>query len=208
MRPGDKIKYLRKSLNLTQEEFAKSLGVEQGYISQIENNQRKPSIEVLQKLYEVYNISADYILQDKLQNPYPAVSVVAERVAKYEVGIITEGNMPIAFIERLKEDIENISSKEAFYASLETPRETIEKALEGKTILSRRSVIELAMALKQPVHEYLALADYIPDEIRKVVKRESVIKMFKKLAKLNPDEIDEVMDAISKLLKPYTKTTS
>jgi transcriptional regulator with XRE-family HTH domain len=208
MRPGDKIKYLRKSLNLTQEEFAKSLGVEQAYISQIENNQRKPSFEVLQKLYEVYNISADYILQDKIENPYPAASKVSEPREEYGIGVITEGNMPIAFIERLKEDIENITAKEAFYASLETPRETVEKALKGKCILSRRSVIELAMALKQPVFEYLTLADYIPDEIKKVVKRESVIKMFKKLVKLSPEEIDEVMDAISKLLKPYTKTTS
>lgn len=46
---GDRIKYLRKSLNLTQQQFANTLDVDQGHIAGIERGSKNPS-RLLQKV--------------------------------------------------------------------------------------------------------------------------------------------------------------
>ena len=49
---GKKIKELRKSKNLTQEEFSEQIGISRSYLSDIENNRKSPSVETLDKLAE------------------------------------------------------------------------------------------------------------------------------------------------------------
>ena len=53
---GSKIKSLRKSLNLSQEEFAEKIGLERDTISKIENGKRFPSCKTLEKIAQVFNI--------------------------------------------------------------------------------------------------------------------------------------------------------
>jgi DNA-binding transcriptional regulator YiaG len=40
---GEEIKALRKSLNLTQPDFSKALGISETYVSYLENGKRQPS---------------------------------------------------------------------------------------------------------------------------------------------------------------------
>ncbi len=47
-------KELRKRNNLTQKEFAKSLGIAQGIISEVENGLKKPSYGTLCKIMKTY----------------------------------------------------------------------------------------------------------------------------------------------------------
>ena len=58
----NKIKLLREELNISQEELANKLGLSKGIISLYENEKRKPSFDILNKLSKIFNCSIDYII--------------------------------------------------------------------------------------------------------------------------------------------------
>ncbi len=58
----NRIKILREDLKLSQEELAKKLNLSKGIISLYEQEKRKPSLEILIQLSEIFNVSIDYIL--------------------------------------------------------------------------------------------------------------------------------------------------
>jgi len=64
MRINEKIKTLRKELGISQKQLADMSGVHITNISRIENGHYQPSIDVLKKLIKVFNVSADYLLND------------------------------------------------------------------------------------------------------------------------------------------------
>lgn len=59
---ADKIRLLRISKNLNQNQLAKIVGISQPFLSDIEKGKRKPSIDVLHKLCDALNCSSDYLL--------------------------------------------------------------------------------------------------------------------------------------------------
>jgi transcriptional regulator with XRE-family HTH domain len=58
---------LRKERNLTQKELAKSIGVHFSHMSRYERGISLPSIEVVKKIAQVFNVSTDYLLLDDAQ---------------------------------------------------------------------------------------------------------------------------------------------
>ncbi len=58
----NKIKLLRNEFNMSQEELASKLNLSKGIISLYENGDRKPSLEVLFKLSEIFDCSIDYLV--------------------------------------------------------------------------------------------------------------------------------------------------
>mgnify|MGYP004457906229 FL=1 len=60
---GSRIKSLRKENKMSQEELASKLGISRSYFSKIENGQRGLSIEIMQKLCKVFNMSMDKFLE-------------------------------------------------------------------------------------------------------------------------------------------------
>lgn len=63
---GDILKRIRKSLGYTQEDVAEMLDLAPRYVSDIERNKTKGSIDTLVKLCNIYHITPTYILQDYL----------------------------------------------------------------------------------------------------------------------------------------------
>jgi len=65
---GEKIKSIRKNLNLTLDELGKKVGVTHAFLSRIENNKVKPNDELLQKIAEIldFNDSQDYLNEFRL----------------------------------------------------------------------------------------------------------------------------------------------
>ncbi|MCM1003561.1 MAG: helix-turn-helix domain-containing protein [Candidatus Gastranaerophilales bacterium] len=59
---GERIKFIRKSLGFSQEGFAEYLGLSRQYMSQMETNKNKMSIENLAKLLEEKDVSANYVI--------------------------------------------------------------------------------------------------------------------------------------------------
>ncbi|EDT84710.1 transcriptional regulator [Clostridium botulinum Bf] len=88
---GDKIKKLRKSKNITQEELGKNIGVTTSMVGMYETNARKPSYEVLIKIAEFFSVSTDFLLntEEKLDMTLDSVkkihNMVKEATEKYGI---------------------------------------------------------------------------------------------------------------------------
>lgn len=59
---SSRLKQLRKSKNLRQEQVARLIGVNKSAISSYENNLRQPSFDILVRLANLYRVSTDYLL--------------------------------------------------------------------------------------------------------------------------------------------------
>ena len=59
---NQRIRELRLAKNLSQVDLAKILGVTKQSISNWENDNIQPSVEMLIKLAEIFNVSTDYML--------------------------------------------------------------------------------------------------------------------------------------------------
>lgn len=59
---GERIKKLRKQKTLTQEQLAKRLWVTKSIISAYESGNKYPSLDMLIKLSQTFNVSTDYLL--------------------------------------------------------------------------------------------------------------------------------------------------
>lgn len=57
-----KIKTLRNSKNLTQEQLAKRLWLSKASISAYESGTKYPSLEIIIKMARIFNVSTDYLL--------------------------------------------------------------------------------------------------------------------------------------------------
>ncbi len=57
---GEKIKLLRKSQKMTQEDFSQKIGVSRSTLSCYEIGQRTPSLRTLQEIAEIFGIGLDY----------------------------------------------------------------------------------------------------------------------------------------------------
>lgn len=66
----NRIKMLREELNITQQELADKINGAKSTIAMYEKGDRKPSMEVLVKLSEIFNCSIDYLLgKSDIRNP-------------------------------------------------------------------------------------------------------------------------------------------
>ena len=68
---GKRIKTLRKTLNISQEEFAFKCGMDRTYITSLENGKRNISIVNLEKIAKVFNMSISEFFdfsKDEVQN--------------------------------------------------------------------------------------------------------------------------------------------
>jgi len=64
MKLSEKIKKLRKNANMSQQDLADKVGVHLTHLSRLENDHLQPSLEVIKKLMDVFEVSADYLLSD------------------------------------------------------------------------------------------------------------------------------------------------
>ncbi len=64
---GKKIKSFRKHKNISQEEFAKSIGISRQSLSGYENGKNEPPFFVISKISEVYTINIDDLYNEKFE---------------------------------------------------------------------------------------------------------------------------------------------
>lgn len=70
---GEKLKALRTRKGITLKELAINLGLSaHGYISELESGKKTPTVEVLIKISEYFNVSTDELLKDDLKVQYPS----------------------------------------------------------------------------------------------------------------------------------------
>ena len=70
MKFGNILKKIRQDNNMTQEELAKKINTSRSNIANYENNKNMPSIDILNKLSKLFNVSTDYLLgKSDIRNP-------------------------------------------------------------------------------------------------------------------------------------------
>lgn len=99
---GEKIKELRKSCSINQVELAHNLGVTKQCVSNWENDNILPSIEMLVKLSIYFNVSTDYLLGLSSK-----ISLNVEGLSDQEIAHI---KLLIADLKRYKPSTINLSS--------------------------------------------------------------------------------------------------
>ena len=61
---GERLKQIRKTKGLSQQELADQLGVHFSHLNRMENGRAEPSFEVIKQLTDIFAINADYFFQD------------------------------------------------------------------------------------------------------------------------------------------------
>ena len=64
---GSRIRSARKEKGFTQEALAEKVDISLAYMGEIERGVKYPSMNVFIKLVEVLDVSADYLMRDKLE---------------------------------------------------------------------------------------------------------------------------------------------
>ena len=78
---NDNIKKLRMARGLNQVEFAKILGVSKQCVSNWENDNVMPSIEMLVKIADFFHVSTDYLLGRSEKRAIEVDSLTDEQIA-------------------------------------------------------------------------------------------------------------------------------
>ncbi len=78
---GERIKELRTSMGLNQVEFAKKLGVTKQSVSNWENGNIQPSIDMLTRIAVTFRVKADYLLGLDNMNIVDITGLTGEQAA-------------------------------------------------------------------------------------------------------------------------------
>lgn len=73
-----RIKLLRTSLNLSQQEFGLLAKISSSLISKIESNVIEPSHDVIEKICDTWNVSPDYLINGKGELTFNKVKLPTE----------------------------------------------------------------------------------------------------------------------------------
>ncbi len=63
---GKKLRILRQRQGLSQTQLGDMLGIKQSHVGKIERGENMPSVEVLVKITQLLNVSADVLITDNL----------------------------------------------------------------------------------------------------------------------------------------------
>lgn len=101
---GNRLKVVRKRLGLTQTEIANRLEIKQNTYNNWENDQREPSVLILNKLVSLFGININYLVTgsgDLFVSYQEDINIAAEPVVDYkfrsmikkELGVETEAEI-------------------------------------------------------------------------------------------------------------------
>lgn len=83
---GDRIKMIRESNGLSQVEFGESLNISKQTVSNWENNNVQPSIDILRDMASKYNVSSDFLLElDDRLNIYSSTQLSIDMVTHIQI---------------------------------------------------------------------------------------------------------------------------
>lgn len=70
MNIGERFKYYREKVKLTQKEAADLLGVKSYQLANYETNRTEPNIQTLINMSSIYKVTIDELLNNKVQNKF------------------------------------------------------------------------------------------------------------------------------------------
>jgi transcriptional regulator with XRE-family HTH domain len=79
---GDKLRLLRRQRGFTQTDLARDLGLAtHSHVSYLERNRSAPSLDLVLRLADVFNVTTDYLLRDVIPADQPQASVASSQTA-------------------------------------------------------------------------------------------------------------------------------
>ncbi len=114
--------------------------------------------------------------------------------------------MPVEFVEKLKKDLHDKNIDEIAKKS-GLSKEILNNIVNYNGIIPRKDVIALAMTLNQPVYDYLISANYIPDNVKNLLKHDKVASLLRSLEDLSHDDMDSLIDGIINIIEAYKRKT-
>lgn len=72
---GDRIAHLRKQKGWSQSELAKQINASREAIGKYERNEASPSVETAKKIADVFNVTLDFLVDDKATPAYDKEAV-------------------------------------------------------------------------------------------------------------------------------------
>ncbi|MCP4129999.1 MAG: helix-turn-helix transcriptional regulator [bacterium] len=69
MNLSEKIRSLRKEKGLSQEKLGEMIGTHLTQVNRFEKGHAQPSIDIVKKIMEIFDVSADYLLDDEADSP-------------------------------------------------------------------------------------------------------------------------------------------
>lgn len=66
---GEKVKYLRKSQNMSQEALANHLHINRNYLSRIETEKSEPTASIIKDISTLFGVSVDSLLGSEVNGP-------------------------------------------------------------------------------------------------------------------------------------------
>lgn len=106
---GLKIRTMRLSRNLTQQDLGKLVGVSQSAIGMWENNKREPDFKALEALADVFNVPLSSLV-DKSETPWTAADYAARGIAvRLEPGKVSSGKASTgAMLKQLMDEFDKL----------------------------------------------------------------------------------------------------
>lgn len=101
---GKRIRNFRITNNLTQAQLAESLDISTNFISEVETGKKNISLEILCRLCECYNLSADYILLGKNSTSHYTLSEFLFSLSANDIPTIIEYLDATMKLKKLEEE--------------------------------------------------------------------------------------------------------
>ena len=180
--PKERLQYVRKLLNMSQQDFGVALDMNWHQIKDRELGKVRINSMFANHLANRLNINPDWLL-------YGHGDIFLKDI-----------DIPEQFAERLKKDLkaadEQTINKIKFL-------DKIRYFFDKKTLLTRKEVISLAQILKQPLDEYLTLTGYITNSLQEITKNQKLNVLFRKISELDENDLDNIIDVINTVVDAY-----
>lgn len=82
MRFGERLKELRMSQHMTQQELANRLGVAKSIVSYYESGERFPSYDILVRIARIFRVTTDYLLEIDHRRMLDVFPIYPRRVSR------------------------------------------------------------------------------------------------------------------------------
>ena len=105
---GNRLKSLRESMGLKQEDVAKAISVSPSTIGMYEINKREPNNEIIIKLAQFFNVTTDYLLgNSNIRNPEELKKVQFANSGRLDVNGLDDEDLlelqkQVDYIKKLK----------------------------------------------------------------------------------------------------------
>ena len=145
MKIGESIKRIRTNRGLTQEEFAKEVGISRSYLGDLENNRKSPTVETLEKISVKMETAIEYLLGVNNMQNNKAIGFLMEYGFKLMTNI--KGEKKTVYIELPSEIVNNEIDK--IMAGTDTE---VDHWLSGKDRSEERRVGKECRSRWSPYH--------------------------------------------------------